>query len=114
MFLKKHENFHCLHCISIYPTPIHEANLSRLDYLKSLINSVGLSDHSNYEKDELSILKWSVCKGIDFVERHFTILDKEETKDGVVSLNPEQMKEAVKICQWDDYEKSVLLKIIKI
>ena len=78
--LKQARKFSLLHCISIYPTPIHEANLSRLDYLKSLINSVGLSDHSNYEKDELSILKWSVCKGIDFVERHFTILDKGETK----------------------------------
>ena len=94
-----------LHCISIYPTPIHEANLSRLDYLKSLVDHVGLSDHSNYENDGLSILKWSVCKGIDYVERHFTILDKGETKDGVVSLNPEQMKEAVRICEWDDTNK---------
>ncbi len=108
--LKKARQFSLLHCISIYPTPIHEANLSRLNYLKSLISSVGLSDHSNYENDGLSILKWSVCKGIDYVERHFTILDKEETKDGVVSLNPEQMKEAVKICQWDDNEKSSFLK----
>ena len=103
--LKKAREYSLLHCISIYPTPLHEANLSRLDYLKSLVSSVGLSDHSNYEADGLSILKWSVCKGIDFVERHFTILDKEETKDGVVSLNPQQMREAVKICQWKDSDK---------
>tara|TARA_Y100001978_G_scaffold194187_1_gene201083 strand:- start:488 stop:1474 length:987 start_codon:yes stop_codon:yes gene_type:complete len=104
--IRNARTYSLLHCISIYPTPIHEANLSRLDYLKSLVNSVGLSDHSNYEKDGLSILKWSVCKGIDFVERHFTILEKEETKDGVVSLNPDQMKEAVNICKWDDNNKS--------
>ena len=103
--LKNAKKYALLHCISIYPTPLHEANLSRLDYLKSLVSSVGLSDHSNYETEGLSILKWSVCKGIDYVERHFTILDKKETKDGVVSLNPEQMKEAVSICKWEDSEK---------
>ena len=103
--LQNARKYALLHCISIYPTPLYEANLSRLDYLKSLVSSVGLSDHSNYENDGLSILKWSVCKGIDYVERHFTILDKKETKDGVVSLNPEQMKEAVNICKWEDSDK---------
>lgn len=94
-----------LHCISIYPTPLKEANLGRLQYLKTLVKSIGLSDHSNYESDGLSILKWSVCEGIDFVERHFTILEKDKTKDGVVSLNPKQMREAVDICNWDDSAK---------
>ena len=108
--IKKAKEYALLHCISIYPTPLYEANLSRLNYLKSLVDSVGLSDHSNYEKDGLSILKWSVCEGVDYVERHFTILGKEETKDGVVSLNPEQMKEAVKICNWNDYDKFKFLK----
>ena len=104
--LKNSKKYALLHCISIYPTPLNEAHLSRLDYLKSLVNSVGLSDHSNYETEGLSILKWSVCKGIDYVERHFTILDKKETKDGVVSLNPEQMREAVRICKWEDADKA--------
>ncbi|MDC3164262.1 N-acetylneuraminate synthase family protein [Prochlorococcus sp. AH-716-F13] len=104
--LKNAKRYSLLHCISIYPTPLFEANLSRLEYLKSLVKSVGLSDHSNFENNGLTILKWSVCKGIDFVERHFTILDKKDTKDGVVSLNPDQMREAVEICNWDENDKS--------
>ena len=104
--LKLSRNHAFLHCISIYPTPLEDANLSRLNYLKSLVKSVGISDHSNYEENGLDILKWGVCQNIEFVERHFTILDKGSTKDGVVSLNPEQMKEAVKICKWNDSEKN--------
>ena len=103
--LKHSKNHSLLHCVSIYPTPLYEANLSRLKYLKSLVKSVGLSDHSNYEENGLEILKWSVCEDIEFVERHFTVLKKEETKDGVVSLNPEQMKEAVEICNWSTSQK---------
>ena len=32
---------------------------------------------------------------IDFIERHFTILPKNETKDGIVSLNSKELKELV-------------------
>ena len=104
--LKNSRKYALLHCISIYPTPIEEANLERLRYLKTLVGSVGLSDHSNFEKDGLDILKWSVCEGIDYVERHFTVLEKSQTKDGIVSLNPEQMRKAVDICNWNEKDKS--------
>ena len=30
---------------------------------------------------------------IDFIEKHFTILDKNKSKDGPVSVNPSQLKE---------------------
>ena len=98
--IKTVPNHALLHCVSIYPTPLHEANISRIDYLKTLVKKVGLSDHSDYSENKLDILKWSVCKNIDFVERHFTILGKDETKDGRVSLNPTELKEAVQICNW--------------
>lgn len=108
--ISRAKKYALLHCISIYPTPLKEANLGRLRYLKNLVKSVGLSDHSNYEDDGLSILKWSVCEGIDFVERHFTILEKDKTKDGVVSLNPKQMREAVDICNWNEDERKAFQK----
>lgn len=103
-------NHALLHCVSIYPTPLNEANISRLDYLKTLVKQVGLSDHSEYSENKLEILKWSVCKNIDFVERHFTILGKDETKDGRVSLNPSQLEEAVGICKWGNEEKTKFLE----
>ena len=108
--IQKIPNHALLHCVSIYPTPLHEANISRIDYLKTLVNKVGLSDHSDYSENKLEILKWSVCKNIDFVERHFTILGKDETKDGKVSLNPKELKEAIDICNWQDNEKAGFLE----
>ena len=111
--MKTSKNHALLHCISIYPTPIKDANLERLKYLRTLVSSVGLSDHSNFEKDGLDILKWAVCEGIDYVERHFTVLDKNQTKDGVVSLNPEQMKNAVDICNWNQSDKDKFQEINK-
>ena len=32
-------------------------------------------------------------QGIDMLERHFTILDKEETRDGKVSVTPKELQE---------------------
>lgn len=86
-------NFSLLHCISIYPTPVQHAHLSRINYLKSINESVGLSDHSNVENDEHVLSVMAFTMGIDYVERHFTILKKDQTKDGPVSLNPSQLKQ---------------------
>ena len=103
--LKKSPNTAMLHCTSIYPTPIHEANLNRIDFLKEIIPRVGLSDHSSYENDGLEIIKWAVCKDIEFIERHFTILPKDKTKDGKVSLNPAEFKNAYNITNWTPRQK---------
>lgn len=94
-----------MHCVSIYPTPPKHANLDRLKFLSSLNPCVGLSDHSNYDKDGLTILKAALSYGIEYVERHFTILPSDQTKDGVVSLNPSQLKEAVDICNWTNEQR---------
>ena len=34
-------------------------------------------------------------KGANIIERHFTILDASQTKDGPVSINPEKLKNLV-------------------
>ena len=84
-----------LHCVSIYPTPVSESHLNRINFLKKLTSSVGLSEHSSYERDHLKISIIALSFNINFIERHFTILPKDQTKDGVVSLNPNQLKELV-------------------
>lgn len=91
----KNKNFTLMHCVSIYPTPLHEVHLERINYLRTLNNQVGFSEHTESDKD---LIKASVCSflyDIKYLERHFTILDKKETKDGPVSLNTKQMKELV-------------------
>jgi sialic acid synthase SpsE len=93
----KNKNLTLLHCISVYPTPIELANLNRIKFLKKINKSVGLSDHSNFDESGHKIAAVGLGLGIDIIERHFTILKKDATKDGVVSVNFKELSELVKI-----------------
>ena len=98
---KNNLDFSLLHCISIYPTTPDVANLNRIKFLSKLSKSVGISDHSNPEIYRYKIIAASILLGASLVEKHFTILDKDKTKDGVVSANPIQLKEISDLCKMD-------------
>ena len=116
------ENVILLHCISIYPTIPEVASLLRIKFLKQLNDSVGFSDHSNPDTYSYDLSALSTTLGATWIERHFTILKKNATKDGVVSVNPTQLKELreaidqpnKKIINYINkkYKKSDLLKIL--
>ncbi len=95
------KKFTLLHCVSIYPTPVQFANLNRINFLKNFSDSVGFSDHSKSEEDGIKLSVASLLFDIDFIERHFTIIDKSSTKDGVVSLNPKELKNLVDLAKSD-------------
>tara|TARA_B100000963_G_scaffold341155_1_gene340555 strand:+ start:3035 stop:4000 length:966 start_codon:yes stop_codon:yes gene_type:complete len=107
---KSGKNFSLLHCVSIYPTPVQFANLNRINFLKTLSNSVGFSDHSKTEEDGIKLSVASLLYNVDFIERHFTIIGKSETKDGVVSLNPNELKKLVEMTKKN---KNEILEYIK-
>lgn len=88
-------NFSFLHCITIYPTPLDMLNLARIKWLKKFSKTVGFSDHTLVEKDHLKASKLAITLGASIIERHFTILSKEETKDGPVSINEKELTELV-------------------
>lgn len=90
---KAKRKFTLLHCISIYPTTPEVASLLRIKFLKKLSSSVGFSDHSNPDIYSYDLSAMSKTLGATWIERHFTILKKNATKDGVVSVNPSQLKE---------------------
>lgn len=94
---KANKSFSLLHCVSIYPTPVEQAHISRINYLRRFSSNVGVSDHSNPEINKSIIAAVSFYLGIDVLEKHFTILDKDKTKDGPVSANLKQMKEIVNL-----------------
>jgi N,N'-diacetyllegionaminate synthase len=58
-------------------------------------DSVGFSDHSNTDENGINISIASMLFDVDVIERHFTILPKEKTKDGVVSINFNELKTLV-------------------
>tara|TARA_B100000787_G_scaffold168714_1_gene158059 strand:- start:1094 stop:2047 length:954 start_codon:yes stop_codon:yes gene_type:complete len=91
------KSFTLLHCVSIYPTPMVSANIERINFLKKFNDKVGISDHSNPEINKNLIPAVAFYLGVDCIEKHFTILDKDKTKDGPVSVNPNQLREIVNL-----------------
>jgi N,N'-diacetyllegionaminate synthase len=86
-------DFAFLHCVTIYPTPLDEMHLARLSWLRQFAPYVGFSDHSLVRRDGIIAAKAAIALGAEVVERHFTILGPEETKDGPVSISPDQLRE---------------------
>ena len=87
--------FTMLNCTCVYPTTMDKLNLQNIPFYKGYfgLDSIGLSDHSNPYEDNLLSSKLGIFQGIDMLERHFTILKKEETRDGKVSINLDMLKE---------------------
>ena len=75
---KFHNKIILLHCVSGYPTPIDEINLSRIKLLKEKfkINFVGLSDHTSSYETCLGSIFYGAC----IIEKHFSLSKK--TLDG--------------------------------
>lgn len=86
-------SYHLLHCTTIYPTPLKDLNLKRMDYLRKYTQNVGYSDHTKVEETQLIASKIALALGASCIERHFTVLERDKTKDGPVSINPSELKE---------------------
>jgi len=86
-------NYSFLHCVTLYPTPIEMMHLSRISWLRQHSNQTGFSDHSLASKDGVIASMAAVLMGAEIIERHFTILPADETRDGPVSINAIQLKE---------------------
>ena len=83
------------HCISSYPTPTSESNLSNIKFLKDKFGlQVGLSDHTT---DNLAA---TVAIGIGAVaiEKHFKLDENECGPDSSFSLNIEELIKLVSTC----------------
>lgn len=92
-------SFSFFHCVTIYPTPLNEMHLARLKYLKRLAPSVGFSDHSLVTRDGIKASVVAMMMGIEYVERHYSILPPDQTKDGPVSITPKHLKELVNLSE---------------
>jgi N,N'-diacetyllegionaminate synthase len=89
----KGTNFSMLHCVTLYPTPLEQMHMARMEWLRTLSPSVGYSDHSLVSDTGLLASKAALALGADIIERHFTLLLASETRDGPVSINKSELKE---------------------
>ncbi len=86
-------NYQFLHCVTIYPTTLEKLNLNRINFLKKYSQKVGYSDHSKPAETGLIASKIAIAMGASCIERHYTVLKPNESKDGPVSINPQMLKE---------------------
>jgi len=87
------KKFSFLHCVTSYPNALEIANLSRMNWLRGFTHEVGWSDHTHVERHGIKAAKVAIMLGADYIERHFTILEKDQTKDGPVSITPPLLAE---------------------
>ena len=100
-----------LHCVSKYPHKAIESDLQRMLKISNHQDSrlkFGFSDHSDPTDRErwAWASKFAILLGASYIERHFTILGADETKDGPVSILPWQLKD---LCDFEklDYEEQI-------
>jgi len=78
-----------LHCVTAYPTPDEDVNLSAMERLAEVFDGpVGFSDHT---PDTLAVLA-AVARGAHVIEKHITIdRDIPNAQDWKVAAGPENL-----------------------
>jgi len=105
----KGNEFVFFHCVTKYPTALEDFNLNRMNFLKQYTDEVGWSDHSLVNRDGILGTCAAVYYGADWIERHFTILPADQTKDGPVSINMEQSKALVSFSKLSKSDQKLFL-----
>jgi N-acetylneuraminate synthase len=82
-----------LHCVSAYPTPPEEANLSTIaDLAQRLGVPIGLSDHTL----DTMIATLAVGMGATVIEKHVTLSRADGGVDSAFSLEPDELARLVR------------------
>jgi len=91
---KYHNKVIILHCVSKYPTPFNDANLSRIIKLKKYFkkNLIGLSDHTNTIDTSLA----SIPLGVATIEKHFKDSRRNKSLDARFSITPKELNDLKK------------------
>lgn len=77
-----------MHCVSVYPGEYFEANLPKMQKLKTLCPNIGLSDHIQGVESS----KIAIGEGAILIEKHFTIDKDLPGRDNKFSILPNELK----------------------
>lgn len=108
---KNFQRIALLHAKTIYPTQLTQFEILKMSALASFGFKVGLSDHTKPEETQLAASKIAILLGAEYIERHFTVLDRAKTKDGPISIFPSELNELRNFCNKSKLEQ---LKEIKV
>lgn len=86
---KIHNKIILMHCVSGYPTPLKEANLKKISYLKKLskVQHVGFSDHTQGIYASTIASNYNIC----VIEKHFILNKKLNSPDKKFSITPAEL-----------------------
>ncbi|MEW6273574.1 MAG: N-acetylneuraminate synthase family protein [Bacillota bacterium] len=88
------KNIILLHCTALYPTPPDQVNLRAMDTLREAFHlPVGFSDHT----PGLTASVAAVARGARVIEKHFTLNRQLEGPDHKFALEPEELKDLVRV-----------------
>ncbi|WP_027857892.1 pseudaminic acid synthase [Marinobacterium jannaschii] len=81
-----------LHCVSGYPSPVNQANLSTISDMSSRFDTViGLSDHTIGNLTAIA----ATALGASIIEKHFTLSRSDKGPDSEFSLEPDELSQLV-------------------
>ena len=84
-------NIVLMHCVSLYPQPIKDANLNKLNGLKKFGYEIGFSDHS---EGNISAIV-AIAKGAKYIEKHITWNKKDKGPDHFYACEIKKFKEYI-------------------
>jgi N,N'-diacetyllegionaminate synthase len=106
----KGKPFSLLHCVTIYPTPLEQMHLRRMEFLRKYAQNVGLSEHTAVAEHGVKASLAAIYLGASAIERHFTVLPESETRDGRVSIRKEHIKAMIEFASHPKEEQEEILK----
>ena len=103
-----------LHAVTEYPNLPENLRMARMLSLRGLHSRVGYSDHSaTIDVEDANFgSNLAIALGATAIERHFTILPKSETRDGKVSVSPEEFASMVSLSQDRQFDTKFLRSAI--
>lgn len=89
------QNIILMHCVSAYPTKLENANLWRINQLRTFYNvPVGFSDHTT----GMFAAQYAVAMGARIIEKHFGF-DDTNSEDKTFSFGPDAFKRYAEGCR---------------
>jgi sialic acid synthase SpsE len=102
--------FAITHCTSIYPCPPERVNLRIIQKLIDKFDvPVGLSDHTNNIYSSFGAVAHGAC----IIEKHFTLNKKASGPDHKSSIEPDELKELVKVSNYIHEANGSIKKIFE-